>query len=192
MNTLKRFLFHFFLCGVTGWCLEVIFTSTESILAHDWRLMGQTSLLMFPIYGCGAVLAPIGRLVDRWIGDGPLSPGDWIIRHGLLYMVLIFTAEYLSGAFLQSKGICPWDYTGYQTSVNGLIRLDFAPLWFLSGLLFEMSARAETKGKLSHLPAGWLSGHARGNCGILLQSNEKREANDLFLPLFFYILESTV
>ena len=137
MNTLKRFLFHFFLCGVTGWCLEVIFTSTESILAHDWRLMGQTSLLMFPIYGCGAVLAPIGRLVDRWIGDGPLSPGDWIIRHGLLYMVLIFTAEYLSGAFLQSKGICPWDYTEYQTSVNGLIRLDFAPLWFLAGLLFE-------------------------------------------------------
>ena len=114
MNTLKRFLFHFFLCGVTGWCLEVIFTSTESILAHDWRLMGH-----------------------RWIGDGPLSPGDWIIRHGLLYMVLIFTAEYLSGAFLQSKGICPWDYTGYQTSVNGLIRLDFAPLWFLAGLLFE-------------------------------------------------------
>ena len=99
--------------------------------------MGQTSLLMFPIYGCGAVLAPIGRLVDRWIGDGPLSPADWIIRHGLLYMVLIFTAEYLSGAFLQSKGICPWDYTGYQTSVNGLIRLDFAPLWFLAGLLFE-------------------------------------------------------
>ena len=84
----------------------------ESILIHDWRLMGRTSLLMFPIYGCGAILAPIGSFADRWIGDGPLSRADRIIRHGLLYMVLIFTAEYLSGAFLQGLGMCPWDYTG--------------------------------------------------------------------------------
>ena len=108
----------------------------ESILIHDWRLMGRTSLLMFPIYGCGAI---------RWIGDGPLSRADRIIRHGLLYMVLIFTAEYLSGAFLQGLGMCPWDYTGYQTSVNGLIRLDFAPLWFATGLLFEQISKFPKK-----------------------------------------------
>ena len=117
----------------------------ESILIHDWRLMGQTSLLMFPIYGCGAFLAPIGSLVDRWIGDGPLNRTDWIIRHGFLYMVLIFTAEYLSGAFLQARGICPWNYTGFQTSVNGLIRLDFAPLWFATGLLFEQISKFPKK-----------------------------------------------
>lgn len=117
----------------------------ESILIHDWRLMGQTSLLMFPIYGCGALLAPMARLVDRWIGDGPLSRTDWIIRHGLLYMVLIFTAEYLSGAFLRDRGMCPWNYTGFQTSVNGLIRLDFAPLWFATGLLFEWISKFPKK-----------------------------------------------
>ena len=49
----------------------------ESILIHDWRLMGRTSLLMFPIYGCGALLAPIGRLADLWIGDVTIKP------HGL-------------------------------------------------------------------------------------------------------------
>ena len=98
----------------------------ESILIHDWRLMGRTSLLMFPIYGCGAILAPIGSFADRWIGDGPLSRADRIIRHGLLYMVLIFTAEYLSG-------------------VNGLIRLDFAPLWFATGLLFEQISKFPKK-----------------------------------------------
>ena len=116
-----------------------------SILIHDWRLMWRTSLLMFPIYGCGAFLAPIGSFADRWIGDGPLSRADRIIRHGLLYMVLIFTAEYLSGAFLQGLGMCPWDYTGYQTSVNGLIRLDFAPLWFATGLLFEQISKFPKK-----------------------------------------------
>lgn len=144
MDRLKRFVFHFFLCGITGWCLEVIFTSVESVLIHDWRLMGRTSLLMFPIYGCGAFLAPVGKLADRWIGDGPLSLADWIIRHGLLYMVLIFTGEYISGAFLRAKGICPWDYSGRQTSIDGLIRLDFAPLWFATGLLFERISMIRT------------------------------------------------
>ncbi len=127
-------------CGIAGWCLEVVFTSAESMMLHDWRLMGKTSLLMFPIYGMGAVLAPIGRVVDRWLKVNPgekLRVSDKIMRHGMLYMVLIFTAEYLSGAWLRAKGICPWDYTGRHSNVNGLIRLDFAPLWFFTGLIFE-------------------------------------------------------
>lgn len=137
---LKFFPVNFFKCGITGWCLEVMFTSVESIMSHDWRLMGRTSLLMFPIYGCGAFLGPIGRWIDRWLNPGQspaLRSPDLAIRHGMLYMVLIFTAEYFSGAWLRSKGMCPWDYTGRHTNIDGLIRLDFAPLWFATGLLFE-------------------------------------------------------
>lgn len=146
MKTIKsfpQFWANFFKCGITGWCLEVMFTSAESIIAGDMRLIGQTSLLMFPIYGMGALLGPIGRQVDLWIADGsqgagtPLNLMDKIIRHGMLYMVLIFAAEYLAGMLLRDMGICPWDYTGRRLNVNGLIRLDFAPLWFLTGLLFE-------------------------------------------------------
>ena len=156
-------------CGIAGWCLEVVFTSVESMMLHDWRLIGKTSLLMFPIYGMGALLAPIGKAVDwwvdgsvddvrsrsvRWLGKGrslkeagnlngqtteaaSLSRGDQLLRHGMLYMVLIFVAEYITGAWLRSRGIWPWDYTGRHSNVNGLIRLDFAPLWFGTGLLFE-------------------------------------------------------
>lgn len=109
----------------------------ESLLVHDWRLMGRTSLLMFPIYGMGALLSPIGRLADWWIGERDVKPAERCIRHGTLYMVLIFTMEYISGAFLRAMGMCPWDYTGRQFNINGLIRLDFAPLWFATGLLFE-------------------------------------------------------
>ena len=36
-------------------------------------------------------------------------------------------------------------YTGFQTSVNGLIRLDFAPLWFATGLLFEQISKFPKK-----------------------------------------------
>ena len=142
---IKRIPVDFFKCGVAGWCLEVIFTSLESVANHDWRLMGRTSLLMFPIYGCGAFLAPIGRWVDRWIGESPLNLRDKTIRHGLLYMVLIFAGEYISGAFLKARGICPWDYTGRQTNIGGLIRLDFAPLWFGTGLLFEQITKKRGK-----------------------------------------------
>lgn len=125
-------------------------------MLNDWRLMGKTSLLMFPIYGLGALLAPIGKGIDRWLDvtgvvgipkkgnvssvrveAAPLRLWDRILRHGMLYMVLIFVAEYISGTWLRAKGICPWDYTGRHSNINGLIRLDFAPLWFLTGLLFE-------------------------------------------------------
>ncbi len=141
-DSLKEMGRNFCKCGVTGWCLEVVFTAMESMLLQDWRLMGKTSLLMFPIYGLGALLSPIGKGIDRWLAvDGgslpSLSAGDRIFRHGVLYMVLIFTAEYFSGAWLRARGICPWDYTGRHSNINGLIRLDFAPLWFCTGLLFE-------------------------------------------------------
>lgn len=139
-DLLKQLPVNFFKCGIAGWCLEVLFTSTESIMAGDWRLMGKTSLLMFPIYGMGALLEPIGRGIDQWISDAPmglLSIRDRIFRHGLLYMVLIFVAEYISGTWLRAKGICPWDYSGRHSNIHGLIRLDFAPLWFATGLLFE-------------------------------------------------------
>ena len=137
MERIKRLPTDFLKCGITGWCLEVIFTSVESILNHDWRLMGRTSLLMFPIYGCGALLGPLGSLADRWIGESELRVTDRIGPDGMIYMVLIFTAEYISGSFLRARGICPWDYTGKSANVDGLIRLDFAPLWFGVGLLFE-------------------------------------------------------
>lgn len=125
--------------------MEVVFTSMESILVQDWRLIGRTSLLMFPIYGLGALLAPIGTMVDRWIGEIQLRPTDRFVRHGMLDMVLIFTAEYLSGMWLRARGMCTWDYSGRMASVNGLIRLDFAPLWFMTGLLFEQITKRKGK-----------------------------------------------
>ena len=140
---MRKILHNFIHCGILGWCLEITFTALNSFRRREFTLSGNTSVWMFPIYGMGALLAPVSRWVDLWIADGsqgagtPLNPIDKIIRHGFLYMVLIFTAEYLAGMFLRNMGICPWDYTGRHLNVNGLIRLDFAPLWFLTGLLFE-------------------------------------------------------
>ena len=134
---------------MAGWCMEILFTSMESIAAGDMRLMGRTSLFMFPIYGMGAFLGPICRGVDQWLGDRErLKKNDKFWRHGINDMVLIFTAEYVTGSLLRFYNVCPWDYSGRWASIDGLIRLDFAPLWFGAGLLFEwitLGKRANVK-----------------------------------------------
>ena len=116
-------------------------------MSGDMRLMGHTSLLMFPIYGMGAFLLPVSRFLDQWLtglpgleaaGEKLISPGARLIRHGLIYMVLIFAAEYVTGTALMALGICPWDYSPWPDQIAGVIRLRFAPLWFATGLLFEL------------------------------------------------------
>lgn len=161
-NRMTELLMNFCRCGIAGWCLEVMFTSVDYIMAGDWTLMGQTSLLMFPIYGMGALLFPISRFIDSWLTGLPgfedrdgdrMSRIGRMIRHGLIYMVLIFIAEYVAGTWLTSLGICPWDYSAWPDNVGGVIRLKFAPLWFGTGLLFEYLTST------GHRGAGQTSGY---------------------------------
>ena len=54
----------FILCGLTGWCMEILWTGLHSILSGELTMTGKTSLLMFPIYGCGAIIRPLsGKLL---------------------------------------------------------------------------------------------------------------------------------
>lgn len=51
--------------------------------------------------------------------------------------MLIYTAEYISGIILKKYDACPWDYSKAKLNYKGVIRLDYAPVWFIAGLLFE-------------------------------------------------------
>lgn len=126
-NIISKFTMNFLRCGIIGWCMEIIFTSVDSLRRRDLKLKGNTSIWMFPIYGCAAFLAPIGRLLHR----RPF----WL--RGLAYMSLIFSTEYFTGRFLSKRNLCPWDYGRCRYHINRLIRLDYAPFWFGAGLLFE-------------------------------------------------------
>ena len=33
--------------------------------------------------------------------------------------------------------ICPWDYSKARANIKGVIRLDYAPYWMITGLIFE-------------------------------------------------------
>ena len=123
----------FILYGLGGWCAEIVFTATRDRLrgrVSDWKLKGTTYLWMFPLYGSIVFLyEPAHDAIRTW---------PWPLR-GLVYMAGFFAIEYLAGWLLKRlTGSCPWDYSKWSRwSVNGYIRLDYAPIWFLAGLGLE-------------------------------------------------------
>jgi len=132
MNTelskpLKHFGKNYIRCGVIGLCLEIIFTSLAANPKQNRALMGKTSIIMFPIYGAACLFKPLYPLIKKLA---------WPFR-GLLYMNLIYLGEYLSGIFLMKHNCCPWDYSSCKYNYKKVIRLDFAPYWFCTGLLYE-------------------------------------------------------
>lgn len=126
-QNMDQFMQKFIKCGITGWCLEILFTSLGAFRRREMTLKGTTSIWMFPIYGCAALLTPLCRLLKN----------RNLFFRGLTYMNCIFAVEYLSGTFLKKRNLCPWDYKKSRWNIHRVIRLDYAPFWFLTGLLFE-------------------------------------------------------
>lgn len=123
IKLVKNFLY----CGATGWFTEILFTSFQSFRRRDWRLIGQTSIWMFPIYGMGCLLLFPYRLLKK----------RSVVVRGISYMVAIFTGEYITGRLLNRFHACPWDYSTSRFHLHKVIRLDYAPGWFLLGLFLE-------------------------------------------------------
>lgn len=125
IDMIKRFLIY----GILGWALEISWTGLGSFLLGDWQLSGFTYLWMFPIYGLAVLLEPI---------HNKIRTTPWYFR-GFLWVAIIFLIEYSTGySLLLLLGRCPWDYSESTIyHVHGFIRLDYIPVWFVAGLLFE-------------------------------------------------------
>jgi len=130
---------NFLLCGFTGWCMEILFTSFDSFRKRELQLMGKTSLWMFPIYGMAAFLKPLCGLIRNFPA---------FIRASF-YTVFIFLGEYISGSILKKHHMCPWDYSKARANIKGVIRLDYAPYWMIAGLIFE-KLLTRTSGKYTN------------------------------------------
>ena len=158
------YLNNFIKCGIAGWCLEILFTSSMALRRREMTLKGTTSIWMFPIYGLACLFSPICRRIQHFpafvrgcfytvcIFFTEYTTGS-LLRHfhacpwnysharfqirGCIYALMIFTGEFLSGRLLQKHRLCPWDYTSHHWNIQGIIRLDFFPYWFATGLFFE-------------------------------------------------------
>jgi len=140
-----KFLFY----GLIGWSGEIIFTGAGSLLIGSLKLSGHTYLWMFPIYGLAVFLEPVHKRIRSL---------PWIIR-GTILAGIILLAEYLCGWMLRfTIGICPWDYSlASRYMVDGLIRLDYFPVWFMTGLLFEKINNFINRIQISYSLAGNLN-----------------------------------
>lgn len=128
--------FEMFLFAMFGLGLETAFTALL-----DWRrtrdshLMGYSSVWYIPLYTAAPLILHLG-------GDG-LMRLPLVVR-GLAYMLLIYIFEYAGMlALRKALGSSPSEASYFKSrwNVHGLIRLDFAPAWFLAGLLFEYTDR---------------------------------------------------
>jgi hypothetical protein len=119
----KRFVIY----GMVGLCMEIFWTGMGSLMNGNLRLIGQTNIWMFFIYGMAIFLEPIHILLNGWP----------VLLRGGVYTLLIFITEYLTGWLLQlCIGICPWCYVD-SLNINSLITLRYIPVWFIVGLFFE-------------------------------------------------------
>ncbi|MBQ9119178.1 MAG: hypothetical protein IJY09_03855 [Lachnospiraceae bacterium] len=123
----KNFGTDFLMCGISGWCMECLWTGVGSFVTKDRCLSCKTSIWMFPIYGMAACLSPICKKIS----------GKSTAFRGSVYMLCIYGAEYATGRLLKKHKACPWDYSHTRFHYRGVIRLDYAPAWFLAGLFYE-------------------------------------------------------
>lgn len=117
----------FFIYGLVGWGMGVVWTGLGSLFNGDLRLESFTNLWMFFIYGSAVFLEPIHDTISKW---------RWPVR-GFMWVILIWGIEYTSGFLLTNLlGVSPWVYDG-AFAVDSLVRLDYAPAWFIAGMIFE-------------------------------------------------------
>lgn len=115
----ERFLVY----GLAGWGIDSVY-----VWLHTGRAR-PSSLLNVPIYGLAQPL--FEPLHDR-LRRRPLA------LRAAAYGVGILGVEYASGRILRrALGRAPWDYGEARFGIDGLVRLDYLPLWAAFGLGLE-------------------------------------------------------
>ncbi|CAG0879438.1 unnamed protein product [Darwinula stevensoni] len=120
----------FYLYGLLGYFLEVMYTAIwEFVVSRNWAFHGCTSVWSLPIYGVAGL--GIEHLYFNWLQNTPAP-----IR-GCIYLLWSFMWEFSTGYILRHFHACPWDYSAFSWNINGLITLEYAPLWFGAAICSE-------------------------------------------------------
>lgn len=119
----KRFIIY----SMLGIYMEIFWTGLGAVFKGEYTMTGHSSVIMMFIYGGIVLMEPAFRQLRDY------SPA---VR-GIIYSLIIFAAEYFSGLLLLKYNICPWDYSYALYNMKGVIRLDYMPLWFMAGLIYE-------------------------------------------------------
>jgi uncharacterized membrane protein len=118
----------FIFIGIT---MEVVATSIMDFIKYrDPRLKGETYLWMLPVY---AVVPYIYMFVTSTFKDS-----GWIVK-GFIYMIAFYLLELLAGLIIKALvGVSPWNYKDYRFHFKEVICLEYAPVWFIYGVVGEL------------------------------------------------------
>lgn len=120
-----------YLYSLHGFFLEVMFTAAWDLVASgSLKLHGCTSVWCLFIYSFSCLV--MEKIHDR------LEPmGLPLHIRALAQTSWIYVWEFSTGWFLRKLNGCPWDYTAFTYNFCGLVTLEYAPLWYVCGFLFE-------------------------------------------------------
>ncbi len=121
-----------FLLGIVGWLVEVVFTGIGSLIRKDWAATSKTFLWMHPVYGGGgfAVYLIYNNVI---ISANPIV--DAVVLAVLFYVPLFYGFEALAGlASIKLFGRILWDYGRSKWTPMGLINIKYAHYWLLLAL----------------------------------------------------------
>ena len=118
----------FIFIGIT---MEVVATSIMDFIKYrDPRLKGETYLWMLPVYA--AVPYIYMFVTSTFIDSG------WIVK-GFIYMIAFYLLELLAGLIIKALvGVSPWNYKDYRFHFKEVICLEYAPVWFIYGVVGEL------------------------------------------------------
>lgn len=120
-----------FLYALQGYFIEVTFTAICNLIdTGSVELRGCSSIWSLGIY-CAATVSmeKISAL---------LRPLGWpLAAIAFAHMCCMYVCEFTSGCFLRAIGACSWDYGDFMFNLAGLVTLEYAPLWYLLGVIFE-------------------------------------------------------
>jgi len=132
---LRRPAVRSFVYGFAGWTLDSLFVSV-----HTGRRRPSGFLNML-VYGLAQPLfEPVHDRVRR----------RRIVVRAAVYGVGVLGVGYACGRLLRRLvGRVPWDYRGARFGIDGLVRLDYLPLWAAYGLGLERFHDLLTRGQVS-------------------------------------------
>jgi uncharacterized membrane protein len=118
----------FIFIGIT---LEIVATSIMDFIKYrDPRLKGESYLWMLPVY---AVVPYIYMFVTSTFKDS-----GWMMK-GFIYMISFYLLELVAGLIIKRLvGVSPWNYKNYRFHFKEVICLEYAPVWFIYGVVGEM------------------------------------------------------
>jgi uncharacterized membrane protein len=117
----------FIFIGIT---MEVIATAImDFVKFRDPRLRGETYLWMLPVYAVVPFIYIYGQLL--------MPDAGWLMT-GLLYMAAFYLLELIAGLIIKALvGVSPWNYKTYRFHFKEVICLEYAPVWFVYGIVGE-------------------------------------------------------